>query len=475
MLQEAIAVFDIGKTNKKLLIYNQQFQVIDHKEIKLKEKTDEDGSPCEDIDVLVIWMVSSFSEKLQSSKYRIVALNFSCYGASMVHLDKQGNRIGSFYNYLKQTSENFYQALYQKYGGADVFSEQTASPILQFLNSGLQLYWMKYHRQNHWEEVAHSLHFPQYLFYKFTGLQATDITSIGCHTALWDFKKDDYHQWVSDEELSFPKIVDNRFIGSIKKEITHQEVNVGIGIHDSTASIQPYQKISDGAPFLLISTGTWAINMNPNFNGDLSLSQLQNDCLLNINTDRNKILSSRYMLGRVHDVYCDCLRTSFDLEESFYRFIRFNQAHYQKAWEEMNNGNYIIQNLNAYTEEEAKCNWPEGESIDYLYHQLMLELTLKEIDQVKEIMEEGQTYEKIYISGGFVKNEIFTKTIATVYKEIEVSTLSLDNTSALGAALMVVPSHWEQTIQCDEFKIAPLTNLDFDVPVLVDRAGISIS
>ena len=27
------------------------------------------------------------------------------------------------------------------------------------------------------------------------------MTSIGCHTALWDYKKQDYHTWVKDEGI----------------------------------------------------------------------------------------------------------------------------------------------------------------------------------------------------------------------------------------------------------------------------------
>ncbi|NME69702.1 FGGY family carbohydrate kinase [Flammeovirga aprica] len=388
MLKEAIAVFDIGKTNKKLLIYDQDFNVIDQKSIHLQEIEDEDGEPCEDLDLLLLWMVSSFSEKLQSSEYKIIALNFSCYGASLVHLDAQGNRVGTFYNYLKPTSADFYQKLYDKYGGEEVFAAKTASPILQFLNSGLQPYWIKYNRSNQWEQISTSLHFPQYLHYRFTKQLATDLTSIGCHTGLWDFEKDDYHSWVSDEGLNFPPIQNNKHTCAIQKTLAPHDIKVGIGIHDSTSSMQPYTTIIKGAPFVLISTGTWAINMNPSFSGQLTSEMLKNDCLLNINTDGKKILSSRYMLGRVHDVYAQFLKKEFELEKEIYDVVSYDEELLLEAWDRINASQTIIKNLMAYTAEELKISLPENKSVAFLYLQIMLELTLKEIEQVKEVMEE---------------------------------------------------------------------------------------
>jgi sugar (pentulose or hexulose) kinase len=45
------------------------------------------------------------------------------------------------------------------------------------------------------------LHLPQYLSYLFSRVAASDITSIGCHTNLWDFSNNDYHEWVKKEAI----------------------------------------------------------------------------------------------------------------------------------------------------------------------------------------------------------------------------------------------------------------------------------
>jgi len=43
------AIFDIGKTNKKLLLFNDQYEVILEQEEKFEETIDDDGFPCDDL------------------------------------------------------------------------------------------------------------------------------------------------------------------------------------------------------------------------------------------------------------------------------------------------------------------------------------------------------------------------------------------------------------------------------------------
>ena len=47
-----IAIFDIGKTNKKLLLFDQQYKLLHEESTQINETTDEDGFACEDIDAL---------------------------------------------------------------------------------------------------------------------------------------------------------------------------------------------------------------------------------------------------------------------------------------------------------------------------------------------------------------------------------------------------------------------------------------
>src|SRR6187200_1514578 len=96
-----IAVFDVGKTNKKILLFDEQYRIICEQGDRLSETTDEDGFPCEDVDLLTEWVRTQFRHVIEDPKFDVEAVNFSGYGASLVHLDDHGKILTPLYNYLK--------------------------------------------------------------------------------------------------------------------------------------------------------------------------------------------------------------------------------------------------------------------------------------------------------------------------------------------------------------------------------------
>ena len=47
-----------------------------------------------------------------------------------------------------------------------------------------------------------------------------------------------------------------------KAKYGNKELNIGIGLHDSSAALIPYLKLKRNK-FILLSTGTWSIALNP--------------------------------------------------------------------------------------------------------------------------------------------------------------------------------------------------------------------
>ena len=94
----AIAIFDIGKTNKKLFLFDSKYNILLEKSIQFEEIKDEDGDPCEDLQALTEWVKTSISELMNLEAFNVLAINFSTYGASFVHLDKEGKSIAPLYN-----------------------------------------------------------------------------------------------------------------------------------------------------------------------------------------------------------------------------------------------------------------------------------------------------------------------------------------------------------------------------------------
>src|ERR1700731_255859 len=134
-----ILIFDVGKTNKKLLLFDENYKLELEESKQFSETKDEDGFPCEDVQALTQWIKHSFHQLLKDRRYEIKAVNFSAYGASFVYLDEQQNIILPLYNYLKPYEPELQKQFYDKYGGESLLSKQTASPVLGNLNSGMQL------------------------------------------------------------------------------------------------------------------------------------------------------------------------------------------------------------------------------------------------------------------------------------------------------------------------------------------------
>ena len=79
---------------------------------------------------------------------------------------------------------------------------------------------------------------------------------------FWNFKKNAYHRWVKSEDIQkkLPPLCKEEEPQSIS--LKKKRIVAGNGLHDSSAALVPYL-ISFNYPFVLISTGTWCISLNP--------------------------------------------------------------------------------------------------------------------------------------------------------------------------------------------------------------------
>lgn len=438
MKEKVIAIFDVGKTNKKLLLFDYNLKLVLEQEIRVAEKLDDDGFECDDIELIEIWIQESIQKLVHSDKYDLTALNFATYGATIVYLDETGKRIGPVYNYLKPIEEKIPERLYRRYGGQDEFCRRTASPALGMLNSGIQILWLKTTKPDIFAKVRYVLHLPQYLSYLVTGKICSEHTSIGCHTGLWDFDNMKYHTWVADHDLNLPEPVP---VGTYTEvEIDGKKINVGIGIHDSSSSLAPYFTGNRGK-FLLISTGTWCISMNPFNNEKLTVEQLDNDCLCYMSITRHPVKSSRLFLGNMHDMGVRMLNEHFRTTEDFYKNVKYdpdlirmlrNRYHGdRRAFFQSGPGS------RAFRE---KIDMFDFKSFDEAYHQLMSELADLAHEAIKLILPEQDDIDNFYITGGFAKNTIFLKLVAKAFSSRKVYTSMISNSTALGAALVIYKS-----------------------------------
>ncbi len=433
MKEVVIAVFDIGKTNKKLILFNESLKIVSEYEEKFPEILDDDGFGCDDIELIEKWIKESIIKLVHSDEYDVKAINFTTYGATLVYLDAEGRRLTPVYNYLKPINEKIPESIYKRYGGRDEFCRRTASPALGMLNSGMQALWLKTEKTDVFAAVKYILHFPQYLSYSLTGKIYAEHTSIGCHTALWDFDKMDYHQWTKVQGLNLPEPAPIETSDNIT--IEGKSVQVGIGIHDSSASLAPY--FSDIDKFILISTGTWCISMNPFNDENLTAEQLDKDCLCYLSITRQPVKSSRLFLGHLHETAVKRITEHYNLPDDYYKKIKADKnllSVLKAKYKEKNvffqtgfdSGNFKdhIDLFEFYSPEEA-------------YHQLMIELCQLTCEAIKLIIPVNDETSNMYITGGFSKNELFCILLKEAFPMKNLYTSEISNASALGAAMVI--------------------------------------
>ncbi|HEY2726805.1 MAG TPA: FGGY family carbohydrate kinase, partial [Parafilimonas sp.] len=382
--QDVILIFDVGKTNKKLFLFNKQYKLVHEQSQMFEETKDEDGFACEDIEALSKWIREKYWEISLHKDFNILGVNFSAYGASLIHLNNYLKPVAPLYNYLKPYPEKLKKQFYDTYGGESLIAKETASPVLGSLNSGLQLYRLKYEQPKIYEQIKYTLHLPQYLSFIVSSRTTSDITSVGCHTHLWNFQKNKYHQWVYKEKMrtKLPPVYRGDKTVSIINN--NRKTPVGIGLHDSSSALIPYLKTFT-EPFVLISTGTWCISLNPFNHTPLTNEELKQDCLCYLSYKGISVKASRLFAGYEHEQQVKRLAKHFNKPNNYYVAIRYNITLLKK----LQQTNPLSQLNNATIVQEPAFSQRilnDFETYEEAYHQLMLDIIAQQIKSTKIIL-----------------------------------------------------------------------------------------
>ena len=431
-MEKVTAIFDIGKTNKKFFLFDAHYQEVYREYIIFDTVKDEDGHPTEDLNELEDWIKVTIDRILKSVNYDITAINFSTYGASLVHLDKNAKLVTPLYNYTKPLDSQITDSFFKKYGPEDTFAVATGSSYDGMLNSGMQLYWLKYDKPALFKKIKYSLHLPQYISYLFTGTFLSEYTSIGCHTAMWDFSKNEYHDWIYKEELNriLPPIVSTE--KSFDIDFDGKRIKIGVGIHDSSAALLPYTaSIRD--KFILLSTGTWSIALNPFSEALLSQKEIANSCINYMGINGKPVKSARLFLGNEYSVQVKKLSEHFNLSYDYHEVVKFDHDIFLEISKDMEpmfqwEGITITCVL-----QERKISF---NSFERAYHHLMVELVLLQVEKIKAVAG-MERIEKLYIDGGFCNNDVYIKLLSHYLRGMEIYTANSSLGSALGAAIVI--------------------------------------
>ncbi|WP_136482881.1 FGGY-family carbohydrate kinase [Cognatitamlana onchidii] len=432
MKQKVTAVFDIGKTNKKFFLFDKDFKEVHKEYTSFDEIEDEDGHPTENLPALKKWLKEVFDRILEKKEFDVKAINFSTYGASFVHVDENGEPLTPLYNYTKPLDESIINSFFEDYGPREDFLKTTGCADLSMLNSGLQLYWLKKSKPEVYSKIKYSMHLPQYLSYVFTGIPLSEYTSIGCHTALWDYSKKDYHSWVYKEGINkiLPPIVSTET--SINMNYNGNRIKIGVGIHDSSAALLPYAR-SVKKKFVLVSTGTWSISFNPFTENPISTDTDDKDAINYMRINGRPVKAARLFLGNEYKIQVEKLNAKFGVDDDYHRNVKFDYDIYSELtknfkksfkWESLEDKTMPSETTIVFN------------NYEHAYHQLMLELVQLQIDCINRAIG-NDTISRLYVDGGFSDNDLYIKLLSHEFRDKKLRTTNASLGSALGAAISI--------------------------------------
>ncbi|MDX8468215.1 FGGY-family carbohydrate kinase [Mesorhizobium sp. VK23B] len=293
-----VAVIDIGKTNAKVALVDLERMA----ETALRRTANAvlTGGPYPHHDVERLWSFILESLAALHREQRIDAISITTHGATAVLVDTQGGLALPVIDYEFAGIDE----LAQDYDAVRPSFAETGTPRLPAgLNIGAQLFWQQKRFPADFAEAAAILMYPQYWALRLTGVAANEVTSLGCHTDLWNPWRADYSSLVEKMDwrrLMAPVRPAKERLGPILPAIARRtgldpQTPVFCGLHDSNASLLPHL-LSDAPPFCVVSTGTWVVSMA--VGGRKVELDAARDTLVNVNALGDPVPSARFMGGR---------------------------------------------------------------------------------------------------------------------------------------------------------------------------------
>lgn len=293
-----VAVIDIGKTNAKVALVDLAIRSELASRKQLNTPSRDGPYPHHDVDAIWSFILDGLAALRQ--QHPIDAISVTTHGATAALLDAKGELVLPVLDYEFDGPDGLREA-YEEIRPPFV---QTGSPNLPMgLNLGAQLFWLHRTFPDLFGRASTILTYPQFWTRKLTGVAASEATSLGCHTDLWNPAARSFSSLVDVmgwRELFPPMHRAADILGPVLPDIASRiglepGTRVVCGIHDSNASLLPHLATRT-PPFAVVSTGTWVVSMAVG-GRNVTLDPTR-DTLVNVNAFGDAVPSARFMGGR---------------------------------------------------------------------------------------------------------------------------------------------------------------------------------
>ena len=333
-MEYAIAVIDIGMTNKKIAVYDDALRQLDAKYRSFAPKI-VDGLETHDLDGMEEWFLDELGQA--GKRFNIKAIAVSTHGATFVCLGKDGKPSVPCVYYTHEPGGDFHRRFYGRFGSANELQARTGTPAFEaMINPAKGLFFAEEKFPEGFKNTAAVLAYPQYWGFRLTGKTGAETTYMGCHTYLWDQVEGRQSSVAHDLGISslLPEKLDRPWdiLGNINAETAAKtglarDVIVTMGIHDSNASMLPHFAKKGETGFAINSTGTWCVMMNPVKEYGFAPEELGKVVFFNISAFATPVKTAIFLGGKEMEMWSKILmsghgRSDFPpYDENLYRKI----------------------------------------------------------------------------------------------------------------------------------------------------------
>ena len=438
MASGASIVIDIGKTLSKVSLWNAGGRMLD-RQVRANESHSLDGILRLDVYAIGHWLLEALARYSDTPVSRIVAVGHGAGVCALVGEDIEKSVLAfpplDYEQALPDTIMTAYRAQ------RDPFA-QTGSPALpDGLNIGSQLYWLD---QLYPDDMAKATLLPwaQYWTWFLTGKAVSEVTSLGCHTDLWNPQTSDFSPMAKCQgwaDRFAPIRRAGETVGTLKPDIASAmglspDIIVVAGLHDSNAALlaaRGFPEIAENEATVL-STGTWFVAMRlPAEPIDTAFLPEERDCLVNVDVKGCAVPSARFMGGRE-------IETLIELDTRRVDITPDQPALLDAVPKLLRNGCMILPTLmrgfGPYAQGKfgwinRPDDWFERRATACLYAALMVNTSLELIG----------TKDRLLVEGRFAEAEVFIRALASLRPDLAVYRANAHNDVSFGALRLIDP------------------------------------
>ncbi len=294
------AVLDVGKTRVKLLLVDAGGALVASRErVNQSVEAKMPGKPylALDTDGIAAWLGEAIVSlgALRAGLHRIIV---STHGASLAAL--RGDSLALPVPDYEFDGFAAHDALRAEAVAA--FDDSLSPDLPLGLNVATQLSWLQQHHAETFATADTLVPYPQFWAAWLCGRAASEVSSLGCHTHLWEPRSGRFSELARRQGWAgrfAPMRRAWEVLGPVRPELASvlglpTGVRVHVGVHDTNACLAGY--LRSWPRMTMVSSGTWVMAMAPG--APLRVLDPARDLQGMVSVRNEVVATARFMGGR---------------------------------------------------------------------------------------------------------------------------------------------------------------------------------